>query len=163
KNASDLSGNVLKGGAGVDIVKISGSGTEIDLTQGSSGIEAVVGSHRQSGEIVDLKLSALSGSALSGGTGKKAFVALIGPDGTVNVTETGKFKLVGELDASGNGFATDGTALSASATAALAALETSAGSVAGTLAKLYTGSGKSAKQLDALSHLNAYVFSDGKS
>ena len=159
----DLGGNVLHGGKGVDVVQLSGSGATVDLTQGSSGVEAVVAKKGLIGETVDLKLSQLAGSALTnGGAGPgKAFAALVGSTGTVNIMETGHLVLTGILNAAGVGFAADGTRLGAAATTALAAQTTRLDDVLGSLATTYAG-GSTAPKLAAVANaLNAYVFSDG--
>src|SRR5262245_21971085 len=41
--AGGLNDNVIKGGVGIDFITLSGSGTDVDLTQGSTQIEAIVG------------------------------------------------------------------------------------------------------------------------
>jgi hypothetical protein len=166
--ATDLGGDVLKGGAGVNIVQLKGEGTEVDLTGVSAGtsasteIEAVVGFKGLAGEIVDLNVANLSSSTLTnGGTGPgKAFVALIGADGIVNLTAPTTLHFVGMMDSSGAGFAADGTPLDAPTTAALAAEVTKIDNVQGTLGAMYTGGSPSTDRY-AADNLSAYVFSSG--
>jgi hypothetical protein len=169
KTAVDLGGNVLHGGAGIDIVQLQGSNQTIDLTgvsagtAASNGIDAVVAHTGLTGETVDVSLAQIRGSSTltNGGTGPgKAFVALLGADGAVNVTQTGKFKLVGILNAAGAGFNAAGASLSASDTAALAAMVTKIDDVQGTLATDYTGT-SATHQKYVPNALSAYVFSDG--
>jgi len=163
-NQTSLNGNILRGGGGSDFVLIGGSGTEIDLTQGSTGIEAVVGRRTTTGESVNLRLDQLAASALTDGGSGRAFAAVIGTDGQVNVQQTGKFQLVGVVDAANNGFAADGSALTGAALTSLLGSVTSIASIQGNLASLYSGSTtgsipKNETQVSSLTH--AYVFSDG--
>jgi hypothetical protein len=168
-SASDLGGNVLKGAGGVDIVQLKGSFAEIDLTgvsagtAASSGIEAVVGGKALSGEIVDLNMADLASSTLNfGGAGPgNAFVAMIGRDGVVNLTTPGAVKFLGAVDASGAGFAADGTPLDPTATAALAAEVTPIGDVLGSLAQMYNNSTNPKGWAAEAGNLSAYVFSSG--
>ena len=162
KTSSDLGGNVIHGGNGVDVVQLLGSGATVDLTQGSNGIEAVVGHQGLTGETVDIRLDQLSQSALTnGGAGPgQAFAALVGASGTVNVTTIPSFTLVGVLNAGGMGFSAAGMPLDPADTAALAAQETSIGNVEGSLATMYAGSSPAAMTKVA-NGLNAYVYSDG--
>lgn len=166
--SADLGGDVLHGGAGVDVVELQGSAQTVDLTGGetpslaSTGIEAVVARAGLSGETVDINLGQIAGSSLSdGGAGPgKAFVALIGADGVVNVTAPVTAKLVGVLNAAGAGFTADGAQLDAADTAALAAEVTSIGDVQGALAADAGKAGATA-QSKLVGTLNAYVFSSG--
>jgi hypothetical protein len=158
-SAGGLNGDILKGGAGVNVIELQGSGEAIDLTQGSSGIEAVVGQSNLSGQSVNLNLSQISSSTLTDqGAGPcKAFVALIGLDGQVNLNNSGAYQLVGVMNAAGAGFAADGTPLDAAETAALAADVTNINDVAGTLAADFSPR----KAAGVLADLNAYVFAKG--
>ena len=160
--------DVINGGKGLNVIELRGSGTFVDLTASnattsaaSSGIEAVVAEKALSGESVNLNLGQLSGSTLTdAGAGPgRAFVALIGVDGQVSVNQSGQFTLAGVLNAAGQGFAADGTALDAADTAALAAEVTGIGDVDGTLVADYAGA--KAKLAPTLDNLNAYVFVKG--
>jgi hypothetical protein len=169
KSETDLEGNVLKGGVGVNIIQVLGSGTDIDLTgvsfgvAASTGIEAVVASKGQTGESVDLNLNSLMTSTLTdAGQGPgQAFAALIGRDGVVNLTTPQAYTLQGVVDASGAGFDANGDALSTSDTATLAAEVTSIGDAEGSLAKMYAGSGSKTALAAVAGNLSAYVFSNG--
>lgn len=169
KGAVDLGGDVLHGGAGVNIVQLMGSGTEVDLTglqaqtSASTGISAVVSARTQTGEIVDLNLSQIGATGLTnGGAGPgSAFVALIGVDGTVNLTTPKAATLVGIMNAAGVGFDANGNPLDAATTAALAADVTPVTNILGTLASMHTGSTKPTAMQTVANSLNAYVFSVG--
>ncbi len=168
-DAADLAGNVLTGDGGFNQVVFKGDGQTADLTKAtygvqSSGIDAVVGGAKLSGETVDLTLAQVLTTSLNGGVTKdadRAFIALIGTDGAVNLSIPNGAQLVGVLNASGVGFDGSGNALSAAATASLAGQVTSIGNVAGTVARTFTGSTSVAKQTAALENLDAYVFSTG--
>jgi hypothetical protein len=169
--SSDLGGNVLHGGpAGVNVIQLLGSNATIDLTgvsagtAASTGIDAVVARKATAkGETVDLKLTQLGASTLTdGGTGPgKAFVALLGANGAVNVTAGGGFQIVGVLNAAGVGYSAAGAALNATDTAALAAQVTRIDDVQGTLTADYVGSANTPLQTAAVNSLSAYVFSNG--
>lgn len=169
KNAASLGGNVLRGGTGVNIIQVDASNATIDLTRAASsdglpslGIEAVVANKAESGETVNLSFGNLTSSDLDdGGAGPgRAFVALIGRDGQVNFASDSNIKLLGVLNAAGQGFAADGTLLDTADTAALAAEETPIDDVQGTLAKLYTASSPASQHI-VPNNLSAYLFSGG--
>jgi hypothetical protein len=167
--ATDLAGDVLTGDGGFNQVVFKGVGQTADLTKAtygvqSSGIDAVVGGSSLSGETVDLTLGQVLTTSLTGGISmdtNRAFIALIGVDGAVNLATPSGAKLVGVLNASGAGFDGSGNALSSAATATLRNEVTSIGNVAGTVARTFTGSTSVAKQTAALDNLDAYVFSTG--
>jgi len=170
KTSASLNGDVLRGGANsVNVVQVMGSGTDIDLTgasfgvAASSGIEAVVAHTALTGETVEVNLAQLQGSTLTdAGAGPgKAFVALIGADGQVNVTSGAAFRLVGVMNAAGQGFSAAGTALDGADTATLASEVTRIDDVQGTLATDYTGKLDPTQQSYAPGALSAYVFSNG--
>ena len=161
--AGGLNGSVIHGGTGKNFITMTGSNTSVDLTQGSSGISAVVGNFHATGESVTLALSQLSGSALTdGGTGR-AFAAVIGADGVVNLTQSGKFKLVGSIDAAQQGYDANGQAITGAALTSLLSKVTQISSITGNLASLYGASytGKIPANETEVKDLNAYVFSDG--
>lgn len=163
--AASLNGNMIHGGRAIDFVTLSGSGSVIDLTQGGqSGIEAVVGGKRLSGQSLTLSLAQLSGSALTDGGSGRAFAAVLGTDATINLVQTGKFKFVGVVDAAGNGFDAAGAAISGDALSTLKASVTQISSISGNLAALFGGSPTGtvpAKETEVSKALGAYVFSDG--
>ena len=168
--STSLNGDVLVGGPNsVNVVQVMGSGTTIDLTgvsagtAASTGIEAVVAHTGLTGETVDVNLAHLQSSTLTdAGAGPgKAFVALIGADGQVNVTSGAAFQLVGVMNAAGQGFSAAGAALSGADTATLASMVTRIDDVRGTLATDYTGEADPTKQSYVPGALSAYVFSNG--
>jgi hypothetical protein len=168
-SASDLAGNVIIGGLGFNDVVLKGVGQTVDLTKAtygtaSTGVDAVVGGAALSGETVDVTLTQVASTNLNGGIsadGNRAFVAMIGTDGVVNLTVPAGATFVGVMDASGAGFDGAGNALDPSATLALRSEVTSVGNVAGTIARTFTGSANPARQTAALENVSAYVFSYG--
>ena len=161
--AGGLNGNIIHGGTGKNFITLAGSNTTVDLTQGSSGISAVVGNFHATGESVTLAMSQLSGSALTdGGTGR-AFAAVIGADGVVNLTQSGRFRLIGSIDATQQGYDASGQAINGTALASLLSKVTQISSITGNLAALYGASysGKVPANESEVKDLNAYVFSDG--
>ena len=164
--SSDLAGNIIMAAGGFNDVLFKGSGQTADLTAQTYGaqavgIDAVVGGKALSGQTVDLTLGQIATTTLTGGIGKdlnRAFVAMIGADGVVNLSIPSAAKFVGVMDASGAGFDASGAPLDAATTAALDANVTSIGNVAGTIARSYTGSASAAVQSAALKGLDAYVF-----
>ncbi|MFM6829011.1 MAG: hypothetical protein ACKOVA_01540, partial [Novosphingobium sp.] len=98
-DAASLNGNIIRGGTRFDFVTLAGGNTAVDLTQGSTGVEAVVANKQYSGESVVVSLSQLAGSALTNGGTGRAFAAVVGDTGSVNVVASGKFKFVGVVDA----------------------------------------------------------------
>ena len=169
-SAVDLNGNTLRGASGIDIVKLGGSGQDIDLTANSygtaaSGIEAVVANQKATGESVEVTASQLGASALTdGGAGPgKAFVALLGQGGVLNFTQNTKATLQGEINAAGQGFDPNGNPLTAGQTATLASMMTTLGNSEGTFLQLYSGAKTLAAQQKAAGALTAYIFSDGTS
>ncbi len=160
--AADLNGNLLKGGTAVDFVTYGASGQAIDLTQGAAGIEAVVGRRNLSAENVTLRLDQLTASSLTNGGTGRAFAAVVGSDGQVNVIETGRFKLVGVVDAAGNGYDAAGASITGAALAQLQGSVTSVAKITGNLAAMYAGTTSvPARETHIANELNAYVFSDG--
>ena len=163
--AASLNGNVIHGGKAIDMVTLSGSSSVIDLTQGGqSGIEAVVGGKKLSGQSLTLSLAQLGGSALTDGGSGRAFAAVLGTDATINLVQSGKFKFVGVVDAAGNGFDATGAAISGDTLTALKASVTQISSISGNLAALFGGSPTGAvpaKETEVSKALGAYVFSDG--
>ena len=161
-----LNGNIIRGGAtGFNLVQLNGSGTDVNLA-GDSGIEMVVGRAGLTGDTVEVNLNQLATSTLTdNGAGPgKAFAAVIGRGGVVNVTEPGAFQLVGEVDANGVGYSPTGTVLTGSALTALTSQVTSVLNVEGDLAADFSGS--SNKQLPPgytylPGAMSAYVFTDG--
>lgn len=160
--AGGLNGTVIHGGTGYNFITMAGSNTAVDLT-GSNGITAVVGNKFVNGESVSLALNQISTSALTdGGTGR-AFVAAIGTDGIVNLTQSGKFVLVGSLNATGAGFDASGNAITGTALTSLQSHVTSISNITGNLAALYGAAynGGIPANETAIKSLNAYVLSDG--
>lgn len=123
----------------------------------------VVAKKALTGETVDLNWSQLAASTLTdGGAGPgKAFVALIGADGAVNLTAADNVHLVGVLNAAGAGFAADGTPLSGTALTTLVNEVTKIDNIMGTLATDYTGKANPTQQSYVPNALNAYVFASG--
>jgi hypothetical protein len=161
--AGGLNDNTLHGGAGVDFVTLSGSNTNIDLSQGSNGIEAVVGRKSLDGQSVTVSLGQLSSSALADSAGK-AFAAVIGSTGHVSVLESGKFHLVGVVDSASHGFTASGAAITGDALTNLLNSVTQISSIKGNLASLYNGSQTGvvpSNETHVANELNAYVFSNG--
>lgn len=162
--AGGLNGNVIKGNTAYDFVTLSGANTNIDLTQGSSGIEAVIGNKNFGNQTVTVNLSQLTASAATNGGTGRAFAAVIGTDGHVDVVQSGKFKFVGVIDAANHGFDANGNALTGDALTALQGSVTSVASITGNLASIYAGSTTGAvpaNESEVSTKLNAYVFSDG--
>ena len=166
---ANLNGNILRGGNGINLVQFNGSGSDIDLTglsQGTaaaSNIEIVVGRAGLTGNTVEVNLNQLATSSLKSSAGK-AFVAVIGRDGQVNVTEPGKFALVGEVDANGVGYDAGGAVLTDGALASLTAKVTSITNIEGSVAADFAGSKDKVLapgQTYLPGALSAYVFSDG--
>jgi len=163
-SAGSLNGTIIRGGTGVNLVQLNGSNTAIDLTQGSSGIEFVVGRRGLTGESVTVNLNQLSSSTLTNGGTGRAFAAVIGASGNVNVIETGAFNLVGVVNAASQGFSPMGTPVTGAALTSLLASVTQISSVQGNLAADYAGTyDKSVPPGETYvpAALNAYVFSDG--
>jgi hypothetical protein len=169
---ASLNGNLIKGGAGYNLVQINGSGTDVDLTGVSEGtaadsnIEMVVGRTGLTGETVEVNLSQLATSSLTG-AGGSAFVAAIGRTGvvTVGIPNVGHWQLLGEVDGNGTGYDASGNVLTGAALSALTAHLTSITNVEGSLAADYAGAANKvynpATQTYLPSALNAYVFTDG--
>jgi hypothetical protein len=167
-----LNGNLIRGGAGYNLVQINGSGTDVDLTGASEGtaadsnVEMVVGRMGLTGETVEVGLSQLATSSLTG-NGGKAFVAAIGRTGvvTVGIPTVGHWQLLGEVDGNGTGYDASGNVLAAAALSALTANLTSVANIEGSLAADYAGAANKvynpATQTYLPGALNAYVFSDG--
>lgn len=163
--AAGLNGNSIRGGTAMDFITLSGSNSAIDLTvDGQSGIEAIVGARRLSGQSVTLSLAQLGGSKLTDGGSGRAFAAVVGSDATINLIQSGKFQFVGVVDAAGQGFDAAGTAVTGAALAALTASVTSVSSISGNLAALYAGTPTGAvpaNETQVSQKMSAYVFSDG--
>src|SRR5579859_2190196 len=169
----NLNGNLIRGGTGgFNLVQINGSGSDVDLTglsQGTaadSNIEMVVGRQGLTGDTIEVNLNQLATSSLTnGGAGPgKAFAAVIGRGGVVNVTEPGKFQLVGEVDSSGAAYDPTGTVLTGAAATAVTSQVTSILNVEGDLAADYSGSVNKTippGYTYVPNALNAYVFTDG--
>jgi hypothetical protein len=165
----NLNANIIRGGSGINLVQFNGSGSDIDLTglsQGTaaaSNIEIVVGRAGLTGNSVEVNLNQLATSSLKSSAGK-AFVAVIGRDGQVNVTEPGKFQLVGEVDANGVGYDASGAVLTDGALASLTSKVTWVVNVEGSVAADFAGS-KDKQLAPGQTYLpgalSAYVFSDG--
>lgn len=163
-NAGGLNDNVIHGGTGYDFITLSGSNTQIDLTQGSRGVEAVIGRRSLDGESVTVRLDQLTASALTNGGTGRAFAAIIGSTGEVNVLQTGKFQFVGVVNSADQGFDANGNAITGAALANLLASVTEISNITGNLASIYAGSTTGvipAKETHIANELNAYVFSDG--
>ena len=168
---ASLNGDKLVGGTGMDFVTLSGSNSVIDLTQGSSGIEAVVGSGLPvttggpiyGNQTVTVSLNQMLGSKLTNGGTGRAFAAVLGTDGKVNVVLSRKFKLVGEVNAAKQGFDASGNAITGAALTTLLGQVTSVSSITGNLASLYAGStnGTVPTETEVSQAMSAYVFSDG--
>ncbi|HYZ47602.1 MAG TPA: hypothetical protein VE567_01775 [Sphingomonas sp.] len=153
--------NVVRGNLGVDFITLNGSNSNIDLAM-ASGIEAVVGRRTLTGQTLSLKLDQLAASTLTDGGSGRAFAAVLGGDGNVNLALSGKFQLLGTVDQAGNGFDANGNAITGSALAALQSRVTSISSVTGNLATLYANTAVvPANETTVGSELSAYVFSDG--
>jgi hypothetical protein len=159
--AGGLNGNTIHGGGAVDFITLTGSNTAVDLTQGVTGVEAVVGKKTLTGESVTLSLSQIASSALTDANGGKAFAAVIGSSGHVNVHEVGKFQLVGVVDAANHGFTATGEAITGDALTSLLNSVTSISSIQGNLAQLYAGTTTVPAHEKHVADLNAYVFSNG--
>ncbi len=162
--AASLADNIIHGNTGYDFVTFNGGNALADLTKGSTGVEAVVGNVGFTGQTVNVKLSQLAGSALTdGGTGR-AFAAVIGTTGHVNVLETGKFAFVGVVDSAHHGFDAAGNAITGSALTTLLSSVTDISAISGNLASIYAGSTTGAipaRETEVSTLTNAYVFSDG--
>jgi hypothetical protein len=162
--AGGLNGNIIHGSTGYDFITLSGSNTQIDLTQGARGVEAVVGRNGLNGESVTVSLNQLVSSAVTNGGAGRAFAAVIGSTGAVNVLETGKFHLVGVVDSASNGFDASGNAITGTALTDLLNSVTQISNITGNLASLYAGSTTGtvpANETEVANQLSAYVFSDG--
>jgi len=163
--AAGLNGNVIKGGTGFDFVTLSGGNSTVDLTQGANaGLEAIVGNKNYGGQSVVVSLSQLLASKLTNGGSGRAFASVIGATGEVTVVETGKFKFVGSVDSSGQGFDETGGAIAGTALTSLKASVTSISAISGNLAAIYAGSvtgAVPAGETEVSQLLSAYVFSDG--
>lgn len=163
-DAASLNDNVIRGGSGFDFVTLAGGNTAIDLTKGSTGVEAVVANKQYSGESVVVSLSQLTGSALTNGGTGRAFAAVVGDTGAVNVLATGKFKYVGVVDAAGQGFNASGQAVAGAALTSLKQSVTQISQITGNLAAIYAGTidgSVPAGETHISQSLSAYVFSDG--
>lgn len=159
-----LNDNIIRGGKGVDFITLNGSNSVIDLTGSTSGIEAVIGGKSFTGESVKIALNQLNSSALTDGANGRAFAAVIGSTGVVDVVQTGKFKLVGIVDSASHGFTATGEAITGDALTSLLASVTQVGSITGNLASLYAGSSTGkipTNETQVSGALSAYVFSDG--
>jgi hypothetical protein len=162
--AGGLNGNTIHGGTAIDFVTLTGSNTAVDLTQGAAtGIEAVVGKKGLTGESVTVSLSQIATSALTDANGGKAFAAVIGSSGHVNVQEIGSFKLVGVVDAANHGFTATGAAITGDALTSLLNSVTSISSIKGNLASMFNGTATVPAHETHVADLNAYVFSNGTS
>lgn len=162
--AGSLNDNIIRGGAKFDFVTFSGSNTDVNLTQGSTGIEAVVSNKQLSGESVTVSLSQIAGSALTNGGTGRAFAAVVGDTGSVNVVASGKFKFVGVVDAAGQGFNAAGNAIVGAALTSLKQSVTQISQIKGNLASLYAGTldgSVPVNETQISQKLQAYVFSDG--
>jgi hypothetical protein len=159
--AGGLNDNTIHGGSAVDFITLSGSNTAVDLTQGVSGVEAVVGKKALTGESVTVSLSQIASSALTDANGGKAFAAVIGSTGHVNVQEIGKFQLVGVVDAANHGFTATGEPITGDALTSLLNSVTSISSIRGNLAQLFNGTTTVPAHETHVADLNAYVFSNG--
>lgn len=162
--AGNLNGNIIRGGTRFDFVTLSGSNTSVDLAQGSTGVEAVVSSKEATGESVVVSLNQMAASALTNGGTGRAFAAVVGNTGSVNVVASGKFQFVGVVDAAGQGFDATGQAIVGSALNSLKQSVTQISQITGNLAALYAGSPDGsvpAGDTYIAENLRAYVFSDG--
>lgn len=162
--AGGLGDNVIHGGTGFDFITLGGSNTQIDLTQGTRGIEAIVGRRSYDGESVTIRLDQLTASALTNGGTGRAFAAIIGSSGQVNVLQTGKFQLVGIVNSADQGFDANGNAIAGAALTSLLSSVTEISAITGNLASIYAGSTTGvvpANETHVAKELNAYVFSDG--
>lgn len=162
--AGSLNDNVIRGGAKFDFVTFSGSNTDVNLAQGSTGVEAIVSNRQFSGESVTVSLSQMAGSALTNGGTGRAFAAVVGETGTVNVVASGKFKFVGVVDAAGQGFNAAGNAIVGAALTSLKQAVTQISQIKGNLAALYAGTldgSVPVNETQISQKLQAYVFSDG--
>lgn len=162
--AGSLNDNIIRGGAKFDFVTFSGSNTDVNLTQGSTGVEAIVSNKQFSGESVTVSLSQIAGSALTNGGTGRAFAAVVGDTGSVNVVASGKFKFVGVVDAAGQGFNAAGNAIVGAALTSLKQAVTQIAQIKGNLASLYAGTLDGSVPLNETQisqKLQAYVFSDG--
>lgn len=162
--AAALNDNIIRGGTAFDFVTLAGGDTTIDLTAGSTGVEAVVANKQYSGESVVVSLSQLASSALTNGGTGRAFAAVIGETGSVSVLATGKFKFVGVVDAAGQGFNATGQVISGAALTSLKQSVTQISQITGNLAALYAGTPDGSVpvgETQISQKLDAYVFSDG--
>lgn len=162
--AAGLNDNIIRGSAAFDFVTLAGGDTTIDLTAGSTGVEAVVANKQYSGESVVVSLSQVAASALTNGGTGRAFAAVIGQTGAVSVLTTGKFKYVGVVDAAGQGFNETGQAISGAALTSLKQSVTQISQITGNLAALYAATPDGsvpAGETQISQKLGAYVFSDG--
>jgi hypothetical protein len=166
-SAVDLNGNVILASGGFNDILMDGVGQTVDLTKvtygtAATGIDAVIGAKAGSGQTVDLTLNQVASSTLTGGvksSANRAFVSMIGTDGTVNIAVPNSVKFLGVLNSAGQGFDANGAPLSTADTQALAGEVTSIGNVAGTIARSYTGAATVKAETAALLNLSAYVFS----
>ncbi|MGV3510880.1 MAG: hypothetical protein ACO1OX_02635 [Novosphingobium sp.] len=162
--AGGLNDNIIRGGTRFDFVTLSGSNTSVDLAQGSTGVEAVVSSKEATGESVVVSLNQMAGSALTNGGTGRAFAAVVGSTGSVNVVASGKFQFVGVVDAAGQGFSATGQAIVGTALTNLKQSVTQISQITGNLAALYAASPDGsvpAGDTYIAENLRAYVFSDG--
>ncbi len=162
--AAGLNDNIIRGGSAFDFVTLAGGNTSIDLTQGSTGVEAIVANKQYSGESVIVSLSQLTASALTNGGTGRAFAAVVGDTGSVNVLATGKFKYVGVVDAAGQGFNASGQAVAGAALTSLKQSVTQISQITGNLAAMYAGTidgSVPAGETHIAQSMSAYVFSDG--
>jgi hypothetical protein len=159
-----LNGNIIRAGGGYDFITLLGSDIDIDLTEGATGVEAVVGRGFADGQSVTVDLGKLSSSALTNGGTGRAFAAVIGSTGEVNVLMPGSFHLTGIVDAAGNGFDGTGAAITGTALASLKASVTQISAISGNLAALYAGTVNGnvpSKEQHIAEELHAYVFTSG--
>jgi hypothetical protein len=162
--AAGLADNIIHGNTGYDFITLTGGNALVDLTTGSSAIEAVVGNVGFTGQAVTVKLNQLVSSALTDGGAGRAFAAVIGTTGHVNVLQTGKFTFVGVVDAAHHGFDALGNAITGSALTSLMSSVTDISAISGNLASIYAGSATGAipvHESEVSTLTNAYVFSDG--
>lgn len=162
--AAGLNDNILHGNTGQDFVTLTGGNANVDLTKGSTGIEAVIGNKGFQGQTVTISTAQLFSSTLTNGGTGRAFAAVIGETGHVNVLETGKFKFVGTVDAANHGFDASGAAITGGALTSLLNSVTKISSITGNLASIYAGSPTGAVpagETQVSTKTSAYVFSDG--